>query len=223
MRYAFGLVGLLVCVFIMMYAFANHTAAISKVAVREQSHARQMAGRDETTGEDASRALTLDLAQRGSKVIGVKVTAVVPDSSMEKVYGIKANDVITQAGDMPLGDPFVNDTQSAAGLILKAFQESKPLIVTRAGQSVSLPLAPGIPAPAPTPSAPDPLAGPAPDPLAGPGPTAGTTTPPSAQPAPPPANQKQAPTQKGGLQRQLDIIRSSGSADGNGNGTGGGQ
>jgi len=210
MRYAFGLVGLLICVFIVILAFANHTATISKVAVKEQDRTRQMAGRDETTGEDASRALTLEPAQHGSKVYGVTVTAVVPGSSMEKVYGIKANDVITQAGDMPLGDPFVTDAQSAAGLILKAFQESKPLTVQRGGQSISLPL------PLSTPAAPAPAAATgvksAPDPLAGPAPAAGTTT--TQPPAPPPANQKQAPTQQGGLQRQLDIIRSSGGGGG---------
>src|SRR5678816_1071876 len=104
MRYAFGLVGLLVCTFIVILAFANHTATISKVAVKEQNRTRQMAGRDETTGEDASRALTLEPAQRGSKMIGVTVTAVVAGSAMEKYYGIKASDVITQAGDMPLAE-----------------------------------------------------------------------------------------------------------------------
>jgi hypothetical protein len=206
MRYAFGLVGLLICVFIVILAFANHTATISKVAVKEQDRTRQMAGRDEATGEDASRALTLEPAQRGSKVYGVTVTAIVPGSAMEKNYGIKAGDVITQAGDMPLGDPFVSDAQSAAGLILKAFQEFKPLTVQRGGQSISLPLPPGTPT-APAPAAATGVKS-APDPLAGPAPAAGTTTPP---PAPPPANQKQAPTQQGGLQRQLDIIRSSGS------------
>jgi len=208
MRYAFGLVSLLVTVAIVVWLFANHTAEISKVNKSETERVRQIAGRDEATGEDASRALTLEPAQRGSKVIGVTVKAVVPGSAMEKFYAIKPDDVITQAGDMPLGDPFVSDAQSAAGLILKAFQEFKPLTVQRGGQAISLPLSGNAPAPVPVPTAA--ATNNAPDPLAAPAPTAGATPP----PAPAPTNQKQAPTQQGGLQRQLDIIRSSGGGSG---------
>lgn len=201
MRYAFGLVSLLVSVGIVVWLFAQHTSVVSKVAKKETDRTRQMAGRDEATGEDASRALTLEPAQRGSKVYGMTVRAVVPGSAMEKFYGIKPNDVVMQAGDMPFGDPFVSDAQSAAGLILKAFQEFKPLTVQRSGQSISLPLSADTSAPAPA----APIAGSnnAPDPFAAP---AGSTP----QPAPTPANPKPAPTQKGGLQRQLDIIKGAG-------------
>src|SRR5688572_5561960 len=102
MRYAFGLVGLLVCVAILMKLFADSAGPVTKAGAKAQTEARQMAGRDEATGGSAADALTLEPAQRGGKTIGMTVKTVAAGSAMQKFYGLQANDVITQAGDMPL-------------------------------------------------------------------------------------------------------------------------
>jgi hypothetical protein len=194
-RYTFGLVGLLVGVAVLVWAFAENTAPMSKVAVKTQDQARQMAGRDEATGESAADALALEPARRGGKVIGMRVKTVAAGSAMQKFYGLHANDVITQAGDLPLAEPFGGDEPLASGMILEAYKASKPLEVQRGGQKLTLPQ-PANAAAAATP----PTAATTADPLALP----------AATPAPSPAQAPAAPAQPGGLQRQLDIIRNSG-------------
>lgn len=178
MRMAFGLVSLLVTVGIIVWIFAEMNSGISKPARQAQDQARQMAGRDET-GERATASLTLDLHDRGGKTDGVIVTAITPGSALQQQYGLQVGDVITRAGDMPFGDPFVTDVETADAMLLEAYKGNRPLQVVREGQSIELPQPAEVPSPL-------------------------VESPQTDAPQQPPPQRR--PT--GGLERQREIIRS---------------
>ena len=187
MRFAVGIVSLLVGVGVVVWLFSLTSIPVAKTGKQAQDQTRQMAGYDSQTGGPATDALTLAEHPRGGRMAGVVVTAITPGSDIEKMYGLQVNDIVTKAGDLPLSDPTITpDAGTAKDFILKAFQESRPLEVTRGGQTLTLPVPPGTAPPA------------------GSGASAPSAQPPAQAadaPAPPPADNR------GALERQLDLIK----------------
>lgn len=154
MRMAFGLVSLLVAVGIILWLYGNYTAPVAKQGSAAREQAQQMAGRDET-GAAATESLTLEPRQRSGKVDGMRVASITPGGAMATFYGLRQDDIILQAGDMPFTDPVGGDVELAEAMLLEAYKAQKPLRVLRGTEQITLP------APAGSANAPPPQPGPA--------------------------------------------------------------
>lgn len=144
MRAAFGLVGLLVAIGVIVAMMAvNHPADTIKRAEPARQKAQQIAGYDGEGGL-AKDSVTLSPEVVNGKLKYVLVEKLVAGGAYEKYYGLKRNDSIVAAGPMDLRD---EDGEMAVELIHKAYQQQWPLTVMRGGQKVELPQAtPGAPA-----------------------------------------------------------------------------
>ncbi|MGE5608278.1 MAG: hypothetical protein ACM359_03410 [Bacillota bacterium] len=145
MRGAFGLVGLLVTIGVIVAIMAvNHPADTIKRAEPAKQKAQQFAGYD-SEGAPAKNSVTLSPETTvNGKLKYVLVEEIVAGGAYEKYYGLKRNDSIIAAGPMDLRD---EDGEMAVELIHKAYQQQWPLTVMRGGKKIELPQAtPATPA-----------------------------------------------------------------------------
>jgi hypothetical protein len=138
MRAAFGLVGLLVAIGVIVAMMAvNHPADTIKRAEPARQKAQQFAGYDSEGGR-AKDSITLSPEVVNGKLKYVLVEEIVAGGAYEKYYGLKRNDSIIAAGPMDLRD---EDGEMAVELIHKAYQQQWSVTVMRGGQKVELPQA----------------------------------------------------------------------------------
>lgn len=189
MRAAFGLVGLLVVVGIIMLLFSTYSLPVAKRGKQAQDQVREIAGRDENNAP-VTDAITLDAQDRNGRMEGAVVTDITAGSAIEKKYGLQKGDLIVALGPLTVKD-HISSAGEARDFLLDAYQKNQPVIVMRGWERLTLPL----------------------DPAAAAAALSTPTTPPGVQPAPgatpdtaaapqPPAKQK-----PGGLEGQLDLIR----------------
>ncbi len=167
MRIAFGLVGLLVTVAIMVWLFSMYVGGTGGVAHQgnlARQQAQQLAGRDDS-GMTTAQSITL-VAEPANRATGLLVTGLVAGGPMQTHFGLMRNDLIveigTQGGLQRVRD--FNDPELAKAMALEAFQRGQPLVVLRGEQRLTLPQASALSTPAPA-AAPTPAAKPAADPL----------------------------------------------------------
>lgn len=195
MRAAFGLVGLLVVVGIIMLLFSTYSLPVAKRGKQAQDEVREIAGRDENNAP-VTDAITLDAQDRNGRMEGAVVTDITAGSAIEKKYGLQKGDLIIALGPLTVKD-HISSAGEARDFLLDAYQKNQPVIVMRGWERLTLPLDPAAAAAAPAPP-PPPVGQPAP------GDAADTATAPQPDPAPPQPPAKQKP---GGLEGQLDLIR----------------
>jgi hypothetical protein len=188
MRAAFGLVSLLVVLGIVMLLFKVYEAPAIKTGTKMRDQAREIAGRDEDNAP-VTDAITLDAQDRNGRMEGAIVTDVTAGSAIEKKYGLQKGDVILEMGPLSVKE-HMSSAAEAKDFLLDAYQKSQPLVVLRGFDRLTLPM------PAQARNA----AASAPPPVAEPGQAADASTP--AAPTTPPQRKP------GGLQGQLDLIRS---------------
>ena len=151
MRYAFGLVSLLVAVAIIAWLMSMQSSSLHTAAkTREQT--KQMAGYDED-GTRAMDSITLDSDSTGNKLTAVVVTDVKPTGAYARYYGLKKGDKIVQVGDQRVRD-MNNDGELAKSIVQEAYQRQQQLVVQRNGKEITLPK-PRNETAADTPSSPD--------------------------------------------------------------------
>lgn len=140
MKFAFGLVGLLLVVGIIAWYWGNvqHPADTVREGERIKSAARQLAGQDET-GMRTSESITLEEQTRNGKLEGVVVQDIIADGPMEKHFGLQLDDVIVAVGDMSFRD-LTTDAEMAKAMVLEAYQRGQTLTVLRNGRQIILPL-----------------------------------------------------------------------------------
>lgn len=200
MRAAFGLVSLLVTLAVMLFIFKYLQAPVIKEGKKAQDQARQITGRDEE-GARVTDALTLDAQDRNGKMESVIVTDVKADSAIQKRYGLQTGDVIVQMGELTVRD-HMSSPDEAKDFLLKAYQESRDLVVIRGWDKLTLPMPEGV-APPPAAAAAS-AATKSPAPAAQPGSAQASGADKETQPATPPAKQRD---NRGALERQLDLIK----------------
>ena len=138
MRAAFGLVGLLVAIGVIVAMMAvNHPADTVRRAEPVKQQAQQIAGYD-SEGVPAKDSVTLSPELANGKLKYVLVEEIVAGGAFEKYYGLRRNDWIIAAGPMNLRD---EDGEMAVELIQKAYQQRWTLTVMRGGQKLELPQA----------------------------------------------------------------------------------
>src|SRR2546430_15609135 len=101
MRMAFGLIGLLVTIGVIVWIMAAvelpHTQAVVGAQKQVKPAVQQIAGRDEN-GIDARDSIKLGAETSGGKMSSVIVTELTPGGAMEKYFGLKQNDSIVEIG-----------------------------------------------------------------------------------------------------------------------------
>lgn len=136
---AFGLVGLLVVVAIMLIVWTQNTSQVAKVHKDVRPQVEQLAGRD-SSGAAVSGTYELEEVTEGGTFRGLRVKSIDANSAMKSFYGLEQGDVIiefaqrggvtTKARD--------SDPESMKAFIAEAYQFQQPLIVTRGGHTLTL-------------------------------------------------------------------------------------
>jgi hypothetical protein len=193
---AFGFVSLLVTlgiIILVMSMMLDKQTGSTPVAIAAREEAKQIAGVGQD-GEAATQSAFFEEGQTGGKFSKLTVRHVVRGGAYDTYFGLKPGDEVVeieQSGSMMRVNDISNgDPDLARALISDAYARQQHIIVNRAGQRLTLPLAGGPAiagaAPATGPSSPVPPAGLAP----------------AAQQQPAPAEDNRS-----SLSRQLDALK----------------
>src|SRR5207253_9438236 len=126
MRFAFGLVGLLVAIgvitMIMSKRLTYDKAAID-AGKQATAQVQQVAGRDED-GKDVRRSFTAD-ADDSSKMNGVIITSIEAGSALEKFYGLKRGDTVVEIQSRAVKE--MGSPAEAKDFIADSYARQQPL------------------------------------------------------------------------------------------------
>lgn len=137
MRMAFGLVGVLVTLGVIIMIMHSYTLPAAQQAIKTKQRVQAQFGSNTPEGmEDAQNSIVLDDAMRGSHFDGLLVKSVTPGGPMATDFGLAAGDIITAIGGMRLRDN--NDPELARAQLFEAKMRRQPLTVTRAGADLQL-------------------------------------------------------------------------------------
>jgi hypothetical protein len=144
MKAAFGLVGLLVTlgviVWIMSAFYLPYTKTAIQIQQKQTPRVQQFGGYDNSSGAPINTTYKLEPQEQDGKVQSLLVTSLDPNSAMVKVYGLQRDDsivAISWHGDMERVRD-VGDAEAAEDRIIEAYRGSEPIIVMRDGQEMTL-------------------------------------------------------------------------------------
>ena len=134
MKAAFGLVALMVSVFILIWLFTMNTGAVVQVSQPAQKQAQRLASVDED-GVTVAQSIKVEPVERNGKVIALRVSELMIGGPMEKYYGLMKDDQILAVGQIDMKD-FDADMDTA--LLMEARMRQHPLRIRRNGQIFTL-------------------------------------------------------------------------------------
>ena len=141
MRMAIGLAGILVTLGVIIWIMSAITLPATKQAldVKKQVEPKveQIAGHT-SDGTRAADTIQVKSQERGGKVSGLVVIRVVAGAAMDKYFGLKKDDVITEIG--PLEVSGMGGAEEAKDFLVAEYQRSGQITVTRDGKEIKLPL-----------------------------------------------------------------------------------
>ena len=143
MRAAFGLIGILATVGVLILILAgpggylDHSKASLDAGRKASAEVNVISG---NAPEGMIRAIDtigfkLDRTDSG-KLRGLIVTTIVPDGAMAQRYDLKVNDLITEFG--PVSFDIISDHSDAEAFLTDAYQRGSALTVIRDGQHLTL-------------------------------------------------------------------------------------
>ena len=136
MRMAFGLVGLLVTLGVIIMIMHSYTLPAAQQAIKTKQRVQNQFGSNSPEGmEDAQNSIVLDDAMRGSHFDGLLVKGITPGGPMSTAFGLLPGDKITAIGPISLRD---NDSETAKALLFEAKLRTFPLTVLRNGAEIQL-------------------------------------------------------------------------------------
>ena len=148
MRMAFGLIGVLVAVgvivWIMIQITLPHTEAVLSARKKVEPEVQRISGHDEN-GAKATDSIKLDAESTGGKMTAVLVTSITPGGAMEKHFGLKRNDSIVQIGPLTMNE--IHAADEAKDYLLDAYERNREIIVVRDEKRITLPVPAATPAP----------------------------------------------------------------------------
>ena len=169
---AFGLLGLLISVAIMLYLLVGtgYLGAVSKSNTQMRSQVNVMAGNDPTGTMKAIDSIHTRVDRTGGKP-KLFANEIMAGGPMAERYDLKPGDQIVEIGGLEFG-PNIDSRDAADDWLATAYARGQPIEVVRDGQRISLPTAEyvkqkaerdkaaaaaaaatGAPAPTPTPAA----------------------------------------------------------------------
>jgi S1-C subfamily serine protease len=158
MRMAIGLAGILVTIGVIVWIMSAITLPATKNALdvknRVTPQVEQMAGHT-ANGTRAVDTVQVKSEQRNGRMHAIVVTEVVEGAAMDKHFGLRKGDAITEIGPLAVRD--MGSTSEAKDFLVAEYQRSGQVTVLRDGKEVKLPLpakakAPATPAAAGEPS-----------------------------------------------------------------------
>lgn len=145
MRMAFGLVSLLVCVAIMMWAMVGgdgsggpgYLQTVSKANKQARSQINVMSGYDPSRQMLATDSIRyrIDRTSGRPKLI---VTAVMAGGPMEDRFGLKANDRILEIGELDV-NMNISNFEDATAAFHDAYARGGKIVVMRGNEKLTLP------------------------------------------------------------------------------------
>ena len=137
MRAVFGLGGLLIGVFFLVYLWSQNASEVATANKHATREAQQLAGRDEE-GVPAKESIKFEpFLNTNGTVKSILVSDVTAGGAMEKYYGLKRGDVIVAAGSMDLRGQ--DDEMAIALIFQEGYQKKGELRVRRGMQELLLP------------------------------------------------------------------------------------
>src|SRR5438132_3591723 len=138
MRAAFGLIGLLVCVGVIVLII-HKTGYLDTVTSTPVKNAQQQS--KQVSGIGFRESVVLEPESKGGKLSAIDVTKIVPGGPAETYFGLKENDTIVgytlNGAQMAVKDQ--NDEELVKAQIMEAYQKSGTLTVIRDDQRITLP------------------------------------------------------------------------------------
>src|SRR5688572_16907573 len=103
MKAAFGLVALLITVFLMIWLFTMYTETVVTKSQPAQQQAQRLASVDED-GVTVAQSIKVEPVERNGKVQYLRVTDLMIGGPMEKYYGLQKDDEILAVGQIDMKD-----------------------------------------------------------------------------------------------------------------------
>lgn len=146
MRAAFGLVGVLITVGVIVWFLSkggglDHTQQVLKSGETAREEASQFAGQDPETGQRASQSAELEGLNSGGKLAGLLVAQISAGGAYEKYFGLKRDDTIVaveyQGAKQTMKDMI--DEETARTHVATAYQMKGYVYVVRDEKEIRLP------------------------------------------------------------------------------------
>lgn len=155
MRMAFGLVGVLITIGLIVVVMSQYLTK-SSLDISAGNQAREQVKQIGAMSEDASPAIEsfkVDAITVGSRLDNLLVTEVTPGGAADKFFGLRKGDAIIEVsvgGSLTKLDDYANnDPEMAKIAVVEAFTRSQPIKVVRDGQELQLPVTPPAGSPQP--------------------------------------------------------------------------
>jgi S1-C subfamily serine protease len=138
MRMAFGLVGILVTLGVIIWFMHVYELPAAKQGIQTKKKIEAWAESNTSEGmADAKASIVLEEVDSGGKFTGFLVKSIVPGGPMARDFGLAAGDTIVAIGGMRMRD--TNDAElSEAQLFGEAKLYNRPLTVIRGNQEIEL-------------------------------------------------------------------------------------
>ena len=133
MRYAFGLVSLLVVTGIILYLFTKYEIPIAKKGKDAQDQVQPITGQT-ADGIPAKDSVQVDGQMVNGQLRSLLVTGVTPSGYFEQYYGLKVGDKVLQINGVDVAS--FGDAGMAEGQLWSA--QSRPITISRNGQTITL-------------------------------------------------------------------------------------
>src|SRR3954453_17686605 len=152
MRAAFGLVGILITLGVIIWIMAAPGGELqqAQTAINVQKQVtpqvNQIAGRSGSGDMRFNESAKFELQTAGGKPSNILVLEVDPAGPAAQYYGLVRGDTITEVGQLgPVRDSnAITSSDDAMVFVMDAYQHQQPITVIRDGQKVVLPQ-PGTP------------------------------------------------------------------------------
>jgi hypothetical protein len=133
MKYAFGLVSLLMVTAIILFLFSKYEIPMARKGKDAQEQVQPITGQT-AEGVAAKDSVQVDGQMVGGQLRSLQVTQVTPGGYFEQYYGLKVGDKVLQINGVDVGT--FGDPGMAEAELWSA--QSRPITISRNGQSMTL-------------------------------------------------------------------------------------
>jgi hypothetical protein len=143
MRMAFGLVGVLVTLGVIIWIMSVFTLPTAKVALQQKKKTEETLGALTSSGiQETKDSMILDPVSKGSRFDCFRVKGILPGGPMQVQYGLTLNDEIVGVQGLTFDTTANGDPDLAEALIWEARGKQQSLMVRRNGVRLELPWQP---------------------------------------------------------------------------------
>ena len=142
MRIAFGLIGLLVTVGVIvmiMSTVLEKEQTVISAGEKAREEVTQIGGYGEDMTPAANSATIEQQQSDAGKLESLVVKDVVTGGALEKHFGLKAGDVIIEVNGMKVRETPGNDPELSKAWLIEAYQKKQPIVVVRNNKRLTLP------------------------------------------------------------------------------------